>query len=235
MQNALITASTKGIGRAIAVAFAREGVNLAVCSRNADDLNNFRKELLTISPHIKVVTSVTDCSLKQQLINFAFKAENALGTINIIVNNVGYFKPSAILDDSEDSLQKNVDGNLMPAYELYRYFGKKLMAAGAGHIFNICSAVSVGPIAEAGAYSVTKYALAGLTKVMKLELQPAGVKVTAVIPGSTLTGSWEGMEDKKDRMILPEDIASAIINSYKLSAGANVDEIIIKPVYGQIK
>ena len=190
---------------------------------------------MVINPDISVFTSVTDCSIKQQLIDFATGAEQALGAISIIVNNAGLYRQSTILNDEEDSLQKNVDTNLMPAYELYRYFGKKLMAAKAGHIFNICSAVAISPIAEAGAYSVTKYALSGLTKVMKLELQPAGVKVTAVIPGSTLTGSWDGMEAPKDRMILPEDIAAAITNIYKMSPGANVDEIIIKPVYGQIK
>ena len=235
MPNALITASTKGIGRAIAIAFAKEGVHLAICSRNAGDLEAFKKELLVINPNISVFTLVTDCSIKQQLINFATGAEHALGTISIIVNNAGFFRQSTILNDEVDSLQQNVDTNLMPAYELYRHFGKKLMAAKAGHIFNICSAVAISPIVEAGAYSVTKYALLGLSKVMKLELQPAGVKVTSVIPGSTLTSSWDGMEAPKDRMILPEDIAAAIINIYKMSPGANVDEIIIKPVYGQIK
>lgn len=235
MPNALITASTKGIGRAIAIAFAKEGVDLAICSRNEEDLKAFEKELISINADIKVFISVTDCSVKQQLLDFAFKAEAELGTISIIVNNAGLFTQSTILDDGVDSLQKNIDTNLMPAYELYRYFGKKMMAVRRGHIFNICSAVSINPIAGAGAYSVTKYALLGLTKVMKLELQPAGVKVTAVIPGSTLTGSWDGMEDKKDRMILPEDIASAIISIYKMSPGANVDEILIKPIYGQIK
>ena len=65
-------------------------------------------------------------------------------------------------------------------------------------------------------------------------MQPYGVKVTAVIPGSTLTDSWKGMEVDKDKMVLPEDVASAIVNIYNMSAGANVDEIIIKQAYGQI-
>jgi short-subunit dehydrogenase len=126
-----------------------------------------------------------------------------------------------------------VNTNLMPAYELYRYFGKTMIAARSGHIFNICSVASLNPIAEAGIYSVTKYALLGLNKVMRLEMQQHGVKVTAIIPGSTLTDSWKGMVVEKDQMVLPEDIASAIINIYKMSAGANVDEMIIKPVTGQ--
>lgn len=65
-------------------------------------------------------------------------------------------------------------------------------------------------------------------------MQEHGVKVTAIIPGSTLTDSWKGMDVDKDKMVLPEDIASAIINIYKMSAGANVDELIIKPAGGQL-
>ncbi|MDP9047567.1 MAG: SDR family oxidoreductase [Bacteroidota bacterium] len=234
MKNALITASTKGMGRAIAIAFAKEGINLAICSRNAADLNAFKEELQAINSSIKVVTSVTDCSVKQQLLAFADGAEQQLGFISIIVNNVGMYQHSSMLDDNDDAFETQVHTNLAPAYELYRYFGKKMINAREGHIFTICSAASLTPIPEAGTYSVTKYALLGLTKTMKLEMQQYGVKVTAVIPGSTLTDSWKGMEVDKDKMVLPEDIASAIINTYKMSAGANVDEIIIKPVYGQM-
>lgn len=234
MENALITASTKGMGRATAIAFAKEGVNLAVCSRHSDDLVAFKAELLSINPLIKVFTAVADCSIKQQVIEFAAAAEVALGFITIIVNNAGIYEYSSILNDSEDTFNKQVNTNLMPAYELYRYFGKTMIAAHHGHIFNICSIAALSPIAEAGTYSVTKFALLGLSKVMRLEMQPHGVKVTAIIPGSTLTDSWKGMQVDKDKMVLPEDIASAIINTYKMSAGANVDEIIIKPLYGQI-
>ena len=65
-------------------------------------------------------------------------------------------------------------------------------------------------------------------------MMPYNVKVTAIIPGSTLTSSWEGTTIAKDKFVSPDDIASAIINIYKMSPGANVDEIIIKPLGGQV-
>ena len=234
MKNAIITAATKGIGRAAAIAFATEGVNLAICARTGDYLEAFKNELLAVNPAIKVFVSVTDCSVKEQVLKFAADAEQALGFIGIIVNNVGMYTYSTILDDNDESFEKNVNTNLAPAYLLYRYFGKAMIAAREGHIFTICSAASINPVPEAGAYSVTKYALLGLNKVMRLEMQPHGVKVTAIIPGSTLTNSWDGIPVEKDKMVLPEDIASAIINTYRMSGGANVDEIIIKPVSGQV-
>jgi len=234
MKNAIITASTKGMGRATAIAFAKEGINLAICSRHADELAAFKTELADINPGVKVFASVTDCSVKAQVIAFASAAETALGDISIIVNNAGVYEYASILDDKEETFEKHVNTNLMPAYELYRYFGKKMIAAHNGHIFTICSVASLSPIAEAGTYSVTKFALLGLSKVMRTEMEPHGVKVTAIIPGSTLTDSWKGMTVDKDKMVLPEDIASAIVNTYKMSPGANVDEIIIRPTFGQI-
>jgi short-subunit dehydrogenase len=234
MKSALITASTKGIGRATAIAFAKEGINLAICSRNGNDLAAFKNELSAINPDIKIFIAVTDVSIKQQLQNFARGAEQHLGFINIIVNNAGIYEHSSILNDADTTLEKHVNTNLMPAYELYRYFGKTMIAAREGHIFTICSVASLSPIVEAGTYSVTKYALLGLNKVMRSEMQQYGVKVTAIIPGSTLTDSWKGMEVDNDKMVLPEDVASAIVNIYKMSTGANVDEIVIKPTFGQI-
>jgi short-subunit dehydrogenase len=233
MKNAIITGATKGMGRAIAVAFAKVGVNLAICSRNAGDLATLKKELLAINPVIKVFTSVTDCSHKQQVLDFAAGAAQALGFISIIVNNVGIYQPGSLFDDNDDAFDKSINTNLAAAYHLYRYFGKSMIAAKEGHIFSICSVASVNPVVEAGTYSVTKYALLGLNKVMRLEMQQHGVKVTAIIPGSTLTSSWEGITVDKDKMVLPEDIASAVINIYRMSAGANVDEIVIKPIGGQ--
>ena len=234
MKNAIITAATKGMGRAIAVAFANEGLNMAVCSRNDAELADLKNELLEINPTIDVFTSVTDCSVKHELLNFASEAENKLGFISVVVNNVGMYQHVSILNDTDDAFQKQINTNLAPTYEFYRYFGKKMIAAKEGHFFNICSVASLMPIAEAGTYSVTKYALLGLTKTMRLETQAHGVKVTAIIPGSTLTDSWKGMNADPDKMVLPADIASAVINIYRMSAGANVDEIIIKPAYGQI-
>lgn len=234
MKNALITGATKGMGRAIAIALAKQGVNIAINSRKADELEAFKTELLQINPAIKVFTAVADGSNKKQLLQFAADAKQALGDVQILVNNLGTYAYSSILDDSDELFEQMINTNLVPAYELYRFFGKSMIANGEGHIFNICSIAAKDPIAEAGSYTVTKAALLSLNHVMRLEMQPHGVKVTAVIPGSTLTASWDGQDVDKNKMVLPGDIASAVVNVYNMSAGANVDEIIIKPAYGQL-
>ncbi|MDN3579373.1 SDR family oxidoreductase [Mucilaginibacter flavus] len=234
MKNALITGSTKGMGRAIAIAFANEGLNVAICSRNEKELLQFKNELLAANPSTQVFAQVADGSNKTELKAFASAAQQQLGFIDVVVNNLGMFTPTSILDDAEDTLEKQINTNLIPTYELYRFFGKTMIAARKGHFFNICSVASLNPVVQAGSYSVTKFALLGLTKLMRLEMQDHGVKVTAIIPGSTLTDSWKDAVVDKDTMVLPEDVASAIINIYRMSPGANVDELIIKPAPGQL-
>lgn len=234
MKNALITGATKGMGRAIAFAFAKQGLNLAICSRNIKDLEQIKAELQSINQQISIVTVQADASKKDQLLNFAQKAEAELGQIHVIVNNVGIYQPTSIMDDAEDTFDLLMNANLRPAYELYRHFGKKLAAAKDGHIFNICSIAAITPVIEAGTYTVTKAATLSLSNIMRLEMQQYGVKVTSVIPGSTLTSSWDGMQVDANKMVLPDDIASAVIAIYNMSAGANVNEITITPVFGQI-
>ena len=234
MNNAIITGATKGMGRAIAIAFAKQGINLAVCSRNENDLAAFKKELLQVNPQIKVVTQVADGSIEEQLLSFAAAAEKQLGFIDIIVSSLGIFEQVSMLDESESAFNKQLNTNLMPAYHLYRFFGKKMIEKREGHIFTICSVAALDPIPSAGTYSVTKFALMGLNKVMRLEMQPYNVKVTTVIPGSTLTNSWKDAVVDRNQFVLPEDIASAIVNTYKMSTGANVDEIVIRQVGGQV-
>jgi len=234
MKNALITGATKGMGRAIAIAFAKEGVNLAICSRKENELAEFKQELLQVNAQIKVFTKAADGSNKDQLLQFAAEAEKELGLIGIVVSSLGMFEPVSILDESDAAFERQLNTNFMPAYHLYRHFGKKMITKREGHFFTICSVASLDPIASAGTYSVTKYALLGLTKVMRQEMMPHQVKVTAVIPGSTLANSWEGTTISPDKFILPEDVASAVISIEKMSVGANVEEIIIRPTTGQI-
>ena len=93
MKNALITGATKGMGRSIAVAFAKEGVNLAVCSRNEMELAQFKTQLLEINPAIRVFTQVADGSVKEQLLKFAAAAEQELRLYQHYSEQSGHVRP----------------------------------------------------------------------------------------------------------------------------------------------
>ena len=139
MKNALITGATKGIGRAVAIAFAKQGLNLAICSRNLKDLTLFKTELMAINPGIKVLVTETDAGNKEQLLNFAKQAEENLGHITVIVNNVGVYQPTSIINDDENTFSDQINNNLSLGMNCTVISAKNWLRAEKGHIFNICS------------------------------------------------------------------------------------------------
>lgn len=226
--NAIITGATKGIGKAIAVKLAEHGYNLAVCSRNTSELEHFAEELKYTGA--RIIIWQADCSIKQEVYAFCDAVKEQMGTVDVLVNNAGTYLTGSLLDESDGVLQKQLDLNLNSAYYLSKYFGKMMRERESGHIFNICSVASKVPVENAGSYSVTKSALLSLNDVLRAELSKHNVKVTAILPGSTLTASWEGTQIPAERFVQPEDIANALYTILNLSKGVNVDEIVLKPL-----
>ncbi len=227
IMNALITGATKGIGRATAIKLAESGYNLSICARNEQELIAFSEVLKGVG--VKVVYLATDCSIRQAVRDFCTFTVNALGPIDVLVNNAGAFIPGSLLDEEDESLDMQLLLNLHAPYILSKFFGKMMRENASGHIFNICSIASKEIVANAGSYCVTKAALLSLNHVLRQELAPYNVKVTAILPGSTYTASWEGTSLPKGQFVQPEDIADTINTILNLSAGVNVDEVVLKP------
>ncbi|MGY4386539.1 3-oxoacyl-[acyl-carrier protein] reductase [Pedobacter sp. UYP24] len=227
--NAIITGATKGIGRAIAIKLAEAGYNLAVCSRNTNELDELTKSLNYTG--VSVLAIKTDLSIKAECYSFCETVLEKLPEANVLVNNAGIFLPASILDEPDDQFESQLNLNLKSAYYCSKFFGKIMREQRSGHIFNVCSIASKTISENAGSYSVTKAALYSLNNVFREELSKYNVKVTAVLPGSTLTSSWEGTTIPNERFVQAEDIAKSITSILCLSTGANVDEITIKPVH----
>ncbi|ACU05653.1 SDR family oxidoreductase [Pedobacter heparinus] len=226
--NAIITGATRGIGKAIALKLAEHGYNLAVCSRNSQELEKFAEELKHTGA--RILTVKADCSVKADVYAFCDAVREQFGTVDVLVNNAGTYLPGLLLDEADDRLEIQLNLNLNAAYYLSKYFGKMMRERASGHIFNICSIASKAVVENGGSYSVTKSALLSLNDVLREELSKHNVKVTAILPGSTLTSSWEGTKIPAERFVLPEDIASSLYTVLNLSKGVNVDEIVLKPV-----
>lgn len=232
--NVLITGASKGMGEAIAKRMAANGHHLALCARKIADLEQLKAEILKAYPSLNISIKAVDCSVKEEVLAFADSALKDLGQIDVLINNVGVFKPDFILDEADDALDFHMKTNVFAAYYLYKKLAPDMKKRKSGHIFNTCSVASKETIANAGSYCVTKSALLSLNHVMRKEMMPHSVKVTAILPGSTLTHSWEGTTISPDEFILPEDVASAIESALNMSKGANVEEIMIRPIHGQI-
>ncbi len=232
--NILITGATRGIGRAIALKMASRGYNLALCARSIEALKALKAEIESQLPSLKIYIQEVNCSLKAEVSAFADLALEEFGFIDVLINNAGVFEPSPILDEDNQSLQRHLDLNLLAPYYLYKKIGPLMRDAKKGYIINICSIASKEVIVNAGSYCVTKAALLSLNHVMRKEMMEHGVRVTAILPGSTLTSSWEGTTIPANEFIQPDDVAHVVEGLFDLSPGANIEEIIIKPLHGQI-
>ena len=226
--NAVITGATKGIGKAIAVKLAKKGYNLAICARTETDLIALKNELKNVG--VEIFTLVADFSRKDEVIAFCNFVKANLLSVEVLVNNAGTFLPGTLLDEADETFELQQSLNLNSAYYLGKCIGKIMRGQRNGHIFNICSVASKMTIENAGSYCVTKAAMLSLNNVLREELASFNVKVTAILPGSTLTASWEGTSLPPDQFVQPEDVANSLSAILDLSSGANVDELIIRPL-----
>jgi 3-oxoacyl-[acyl-carrier protein] reductase len=226
--NAIITGATKGIGKAIALKLAQQGYNLAVCARTEKDLEVFKNELAQYN--VKIIAIKADMGNKEEIYNFCNEVKKSYDKIDVLVNNAGIFIPGNLLDEEDKTFEYQGMVNVNAPYYLSKYFGKMMRDQQSGHIFNICSIASTQTIDNAGSYSVTKAAILSLNNVLRKELSAYNVKVTAILPGSTLTASWVGTTISPDKFVQPEDIANSLYSILNLSNGVNVDEIILKPL-----
>jgi short-subunit dehydrogenase len=232
--NVIITGATKGMGRAVAERFAEAGYNIVACARTEKDLDELRTSIVSRFPGISVYTKVADIGNGEQVKSFGNWIIDSGIIADILVNNAGYFIPGTIHEEAEGTIEKMMQVNLYSSYHLTRTFLPKMMERKQGHIFNICSIAAVQPLPNVGSYGISKFALLGFTKHLREEMKPHGIKVTAVLPGATMSGSWDGSDINPRRIMESNDIAKMIFASSQLSPMAVVEDIIIRPQLGDL-
>lgn len=232
--NCIITGGTKGIGKAAALLFASEKFDVAICARNAEELNDLHTQLNSIYPEGKHLAVVCDVKDKAQLQHFADQCAAHFSRIDILINNAGVFIPGNIHDEPEGNFEHIMETNLYSAYYFTRMLTPGMIAQRHGHIFNICSVASINAYDAGGSYAISKFALYGFSKNLRNELAKYHIRVTALLPGATLTPSWAGTELPESRFIPAEDIARLILDTWKLSDRTVVEEILIRPQLGDL-
>ena len=232
--NIVITGASKGIGLAIAKAFAGAGYDPFLCARNEVNLYNAVAELQTNFPKVNVKAKSADLSKKEDIQMFGEWLLKNNVEVDILVNNAGSFLPGSIFNEKEGTLEKMIETNLYSAYHLTRLLLPKMMEAKRGHIFNMCSIASLKAYDNGGSYSISKFALAGFSKNLREEMKPYNIKVSAVFPGAVMTDSWTGFDNSAKRILEAEDIATMVLAMSKLSAQAVVEDIVIRPQLGDL-
>lgn len=233
MNNAVITGASKGIGRALAQRFAQAGFSLAICSRNKREIEAFANELRA-EYGIKVLATVCDVSRREDLIEFSDMIRKEWKKVDVLINNAGFFQPGAIRDEEEGVLRSMTETNVYSAYDLSRLLLPMLDKSEKAHLFNMCSTASLIAYPNGGSYCITKFALYGMTKVLREELKEDNIKVSAVMPGPTFSASWQGVDIPEERFMKASEVANTIWSAYQLEGNAVVEDIVMRPQLGDL-
>ena len=232
----VVTGGTKGIGRAVVLRFLRAGQPVVTCARSARDLAELQTTMSEEVPGAVLHTLPADLSEPKDCRRFTDFVLRLEGGVEVLVNNTGAFLPGRLQDEPTDGsqLRQMLAANLLSAYDVTLPLLPGLIERRQGHIFNICSTASLTAYPNGGSYGIAKHALYGLTRNLREELKEHDIRVTAVLPGATLTASWAGVDLPAERFIQPADVAEAIFATYSLSPHAVVEELLIRPQLGDI-
>jgi NAD(P)-dependent dehydrogenase (short-subunit alcohol dehydrogenase family) len=180
----MITGASRGLGRGLALAYAREGANLIINSRNADSLDPVARE--AEGTGVEVLAFPGDVSRSTHVEKLMGAAVERFGRIDVLVNNAGVLGPRVPIEEyPEDEWRRVLDANLTAPFLVTKAVIAHMPEGGS--IINVTSGVSIEGRAEWGAYSVSKFGLEGLTQILAAELKDRGIRANSVDPGGMRT------------------------------------------------
>ncbi len=222
---ALVTGAGKGIGKAIAIALANEGVQVGLLARTEKDLQEVANTISAAGGTAAIATAdVGDIDS----VNAAVKSlEAQLGNIDILINNAGTGKFAKFLDLEPAEWENQVRVNLFGVYYVTRAVLPQMLERNTGDIVNISSTAGLKASVGTSAYSASKFGVMGLSESLMLEVRKHNIRVTALNPSTVVTElakSADLINNNEDKLIHPEDFAELIIAQLKLNRRVFVKE-----------
>jgi short-subunit dehydrogenase len=230
----VITGASRGLGFSMAEAFAEEGHDLYLTSLSEVKLYKALESLMGRFPDQIIKAKPFDLGTKEGATDFGNWVLGLGVEPDILINNAGTFQPGRVVDEPDGQLENMLQVNLFSAYHLTRVLVPSMITRKKGHIFNISSVAALQAYPNGGSYSISKFALTGFSKNLRDELKPYSIKVTSIYPGAVFTDSWADSGVKPDRIMKPSDIANMVVQISKLSPQALVEELIIRPLAGDL-
>ena len=217
-KNALITGAGKGIGKAIALALAKEGVHVILVARTKDEIESvaikarsLRVKALAITADVADINSV-NVAIEKALAEF--------GTIDILVNNAGIAAFGKFLELEPTDWERIIQVNLMGTYYVTRAVLPNMIERQTGDIINISSTAGLSGNALTSAYSASKFAVLGLTDSLMQEVRKHNIRVTALTPSTVATDMAKELkltDGNPETVMQAEDMAELIIAQLKLN------------------
>ncbi|WP_299760676.1 3-ketoacyl-ACP reductase [uncultured Pontibacter sp.] len=224
-KNALVTGAGKGIGRALAIALAAEGVNVALMARTTSQLEEVAEAVKAKGVKAAVITAdVTDI----EAVNTAVaQAREQLGPIDILINNAGVGAFGKFLEMEPEKWESIIKVNLMGPYYVTRAVLPEMMERQTGDIVNVSSTAGQKGAPVTSAYSASKFGLIGMSESLMQEVRKHNIRVTTLTPSTVATDMAIDLkltDGNPERVMQPEDFAELVISQLKLNRRVFVKE-----------
>jgi 3-oxoacyl-[acyl-carrier protein] reductase len=225
---ALVTGAGKGIGKAVAIALANEGVNVGLMARTEKDLVAVAEEIK--AKGVNVAYATADISNRIAVEEAILKIQQELGDINILINNAGTGTFAKFLDLEPEAWENMIKVNLFGVYYATRAVLPSMIEKKSGDIINISSTAGKSGGAVTSAYSASKFGVFGLSESLMQEVRKHNIRVTALAPSTVVTdlaNSANLITGDAEKVMHPEDFAELIIAQLKLHPRIFVKEASI--------
>jgi 3-oxoacyl-[acyl-carrier protein] reductase len=217
-KNALITGAGKGIGKAIALALAKEGVSVILLARTQADVDQLALETSALG--VKSLALSADVSDMNAVNEAVEKALSEFKTIDILINNAGIGSFGKFLELEPSTWERIIQVNLMGTYYVTRAVVPNMIERQTGDIINISSTAGLNGNALTSAYSASKFAVMGLTDSLMQEMRKHNIRVTALAPSTVATDlaiDLKLTDGNPEKVMQSEDVAELIIAQLKLN------------------
>jgi NAD(P)-dependent dehydrogenase (short-subunit alcohol dehydrogenase family) len=232
-RTALITGATRGIGLAIARAFAAEGSHLVITGRDEKALNRIGREL--VGHEIRILAHPCDVRNPHSVDDLFRATRRQFPHLDIAVNNAGIAQPNLPVEKLPFPIWKDVFATNVDGTFLVTQAALAIMKRGA-IIVNNLSIAATRVFAGTAAYNASKHAALGLTNTLREELRPRGIRVIGLLPGATDTDIWKTLwpQAPRKKMLSPETVARAVVEAILLPPNATVENLEILPTVGTL-
>ncbi|MGZ5246264.1 MAG: 3-ketoacyl-ACP reductase [Flavitalea sp.] len=225
---ALVTGAGKGIGKAVALALAKEGVHVGLIARTEKDLLSVAEEIK--AEGVKAAVATADISNRIAVEEAILKINQELGNIDILINNAGTGKFAKFLELEPEEWENMIKVNLFGVYYATRAVLPSMIERKSGDIINISSTAGKSGAAVTSAYSASKFGVFGLSESLMQEVRKHNIRVTALAPSTIVTdlaNSANLITGDPEKVMHPEDFAELIIAQLKLHPRIFVKEASI--------
>ena len=223
-RSALITGASRGIGFAIAEAFASEGSNIVLSASSELGLKKAKDKLDQYGVDVSYfVADVSDPRQIDNLFSFAIEQHSKL---DVLVNNAGIHISKSFTDHEMDEFDHLMKVNVHSVFQLTQLAIRHMQILGRGKVINVASVAGLRESMNSSAYNTSKHAVVGLTKCIALENAKNGINVNAICPGIVETDLIQGVEDKmKDAGMPPKEFRERIISQIPIGRMLQPQEI----------